>query len=106
MISANMLSQTVQIYRTVSDNTYSFEQTTEELVGEYACYLAQKRQASQLQLTPQNIVTCNMELLLNLPADIKMGDRAVVDGESYAVGHVRKPLNRHLQADLYLEAET
>ena len=105
MISANMLPQTVQIYRTVEDDTYSFVQPVEALIGEYACYLAQKRQATQLQLTPQHIVTCHMELLLNLPADIKSGDRARVDGEDYIVGYVRKPLNRHIQADLYLEVE-
>lgn len=105
MISPNMLPQTVRIYRTVSDNTYSFEQTHEELVGEYACYLAQKREATQLQFTPQHIITCNMELLLNLPADIKSGDRACVDGEDFTIGYVRKPLSRHIQADLYLEVE-
>ena len=105
MISPNMLPQTVRIYRTVEDNTYSFEQTTEELIGEYACYLAQKRQPTQYQVTPQNIVSCTMELIMNLPADIKSGDRACVDGEDFLVGYVRKPLNRHIQADLYLEVE-
>jgi hypothetical protein len=105
MISANMLPQTVQIYRTVEDSTRSFIQTSEVLVGEYPCYLAQKRQPTQLQLTPQNIVTCSLELLMNLPADIKSGDRANVDGADYTIGYVRKPLNRHIQADLYLEVE-
>ena len=63
MISLNMLLQKVKIYRTVTDNTYSFEQTTEQFVGEYACYLAQKKQATQIQTQAQNIITCNMELL-------------------------------------------
>ena len=105
MISLNMLPQKVQVYRTVTDNTYSFEQTTEQFVGEYACYLAQKKQATQIQTSSMNIITCNMELLMNLPADIKSGDRACVDGENYIVGYVRKPLNRHIQADVYLEVE-
>ena len=105
MISLNMLPQKVQVYRTVTDNTYSFEQTTEQFVGEYTCYLAQKRQATQIQMPAQHIITCSMELLMNLPADIKSGDRACVDGENYIVGYVRKPLNRHIQADAYLEVE-
>lgn len=105
MISLNMLPQKVQVYRTVTDNTYSFEQTTEQLVGEYACYLAQKRQAAQIQTPAQHIITCSMELLMNLPANIKSGDRACVDGENYIVGYVRKPLNRHIQADVSLEVE-
>ena len=105
MISPNMLPQTVQVYRTAEDNSHSFVQSTETLIGEYRCYLSQKREATQRQLAPQHIITCNLELLLNLPADIRSGDRACVDGEDYIVGYVRKPLNRHVQADLYLEAE-
>lgn len=105
MISPNMLPQTAQIYRTVEDNSHSFVQSTEALVGEYRCYLAQKRQATQYQSPAQNIITCSMELFTNLPADIKSGDRACIDGEDYTVGYVHKPLGRHVQADLYLEAE-
>lgn len=105
MISINMLPQSVQIYRTLEDNSHSFVQSTEALIGEYRCYLAQKRQPTQIQTPAQHVITCNLELLLNLPADIKSGDRACVDGENYIVGYVRKPLNRHIQADLYLEAE-
>ena len=105
MISANMLTQSCSVYRLAEDNSHSFVQQTEQLVGTYSCYLSQKRQAVQYQTNPQHIIICTMELLLNLPADIKKGDRVEVEGESYAVGYIRKPLSRHIQADLYLEDE-
>lgn len=105
MITANMLTQSCKVYRLVDDSSHSFVQQSEQLVGTYPCYLSQKRQPVQYQTNPQHLIICTMELLLNLPADIKKGDRVDVEGESYAVGYIRKPLNRHMQVDLYLEDE-
>ena len=100
MISTNMLPQLCLIFRTVVDESQSFVSTSEIQVGEYPCYISQKRSGSQEQGNPQHTVSANMEVLMNLPADIRPGDRLECEGIDYIVGLVYKPANRHIQADI------
>jgi len=105
MISPNMLPQTCQVFRTVADESKSYVTTDEQLIGEYACYISQKKSGQQVQLRPQNVVSVDLEVLMNLPADIQQGDRLECDGVSYSVGFIYKPANRHIQADLHCDGE-
>lgn len=104
MISQNMLTQKGRIYRFVEDNTKSFVQHNEAFIAEYDCYVARKSD-TQVQTDAANNIITDMEVYMNLPADIKSGDRFECDGESFTVGYVYKPLNRHIQADLKRKVE-
>lgn len=105
MISSSMLPQTCKIYRTTTDNAKSYVTTITELIAEYPCYLSHRSEPKQLQLNPQLSVTSYFNLFLNLPADILSGDIVEIDNESFTVGYVYQPFNRHIEADLYLEVE-
>ena len=106
MISAHMLPQKCLIFRTVVDESESYVSTSEVLVGEHDCYISQNRAAVQEQGSPQHSVSVNLEALMNLPADIKSGDRLSCEGEDYTVGHVYKPANRHIQAGISQQEES
>ena len=106
MISPFMLPQKCRIHRIVSDETQSFVTTENRLVGEYPCYVSQKQTASQSQDGVRTLVTSNLEVLMNLPADIQQGDKLECEGTTYSVGLVYKPANRHIQADIHAEDET
>lgn len=105
MISPNMLPQTCKIYRNVNDESKSYVTSDEQLIGEYACYISTPKSIRQMQSSPENIVSADLEVLMNLPADIKPGDRLECDGESYSVGFVHKPANRHIQAYIRCNGE-
>ena len=106
MISSFMLPQTCRIFRTAEDGSQSFVTTQERLIGEYPCYISQKQSVVQSQADTQHIVTANLEVLMNLPADIVSGDRLESESRSYVVGLVYKPANRHIQADIHQEEES
>ena len=106
MISSSMLCQTCRIHRTVTDETKSYVTTSEVPIGEYPCYISQKQTALQVQSDTQHWVSADLQAFLNLPADIRQGDRLECEGTFYTVGLVYKPANRHIQADIRRQDES
>lgn len=73
--------------------------------GPYDCRLG-RTTGSYIKTNPQGTIERQQILYTVIDADIKEGDIASINGESYIVGNVYRPNNHHIEADVTISKDS